>query len=667
LFAALKLLSRGHLLILFCLWPAYSGFIGRPAFAEITYYVSPRGHDIGPGTELQPFKTIEKARRAVRTTNKHMTTDTVVYLRGGEYQLASTLVFDQDDSGMNGFNVIYRAYLGEKPVINGGQRITQWVSAGDGTYKAHVGPLRFRQLYVNGRRAIRARTPNLGSYYRLRSWDTGSNRIEISASEISGWQNLNQVEMVIVGRGVNQANLRIESFSVFAIGKYFKISDAVLADNSFYYRFLKRVTNKLGASAFVFAMEPERRRIFEQKYPRKESRPYYFENAFEFLDQPGEWYLNTATNEVFYRPRIGEDMATVDVVAPRLEQLVRVQGTLSSPAHHIQFHGLAFEHSTWLLPNGEGFIGDQAFTVFTQPLPNDEITSYPGHRHPAAVHVEAANNIRFERNVFRHLGSSGLNLYMGTQDVAIVGNLFTDISAGGIAVDLNLEGNPSDTRKITRRPVIRNNYLTGIGRDYYQNLGIIAGYPDSGIIEHNELSDMPYSGVSVGWGWADRDNVARNNLVRYNKIWNVLMLMSDGGGIYTLSRQPGTLIAENYVHNITRTPVQGGFNISGIYLDDGSNFITVRDNVLVNTGDRPVFQNANGPSNTIVNNNGTSPTVIANAGLEPAYWDIRPAAPLRPPSSGTVLTTNFPGTPFILATFVILIALVVYHVRKRYH
>ena len=97
---------------------------------------------------------------------------------------------------------------------------------------------------------------------------------------------------------------------------------------------------------------------------------------------------------------------------------------------------------------------------------------------------------------------------MGTQDVTVIGNLFTDISAGGIAVDLNLEGNPSDTRKITRRPVIRNNYLTGIGKDYYQNLGIVAAYTDSAIIEHNELSDMPYSGINVGWGWADRDNAA---------------------------------------------------------------------------------------------------------------------------------------------------------------
>jgi hypothetical protein len=137
---------------------------------------------------------------------------------------------------------------------------------------------------------------------------------------------------------------------------------------------------------------------------------------------------------------------------------------------------------------------------------------------------------------------------------------------------------------------------------------------------------MPYTGITVGWGWDNVDTALRNNVVRYNRVQKVLKLMSDGAGIYTLSKQPGTLIAENYVHDITRTGVQGGFNMSGIYLDEGSSQITVRDNVLVNTADRKIFQNANGPGNTFTNNDGTSPTVIANAGLEAAYADIRPGS-----------------------------------------
>jgi hypothetical protein len=575
----------------------------QSAFA--TFYVSPSGNDANPGTEAAPFRTLERARTAVRSVNAGMSGPVIVYLRGGVYTLTSTLTFGAQDSGMNGFQVVYAAYPGETPVISGGQAITGWTADGSGRFRASVGTLRFRQLYVNGKRAVRARTPDAGSYYQLRSFDEGGRRLEVAANQVGNWQRLNQVEMITLGKGVNQSNLRIASITTS------------------------------GSSAFVTGQDPERSRLFQQGYPIKEpGRPFYFENALEFLTTAGEWYLNTSTNEVTYQPRPGEDMATAVVVAPRLEQVVNITGTLDNPVHDLEFRGLTFEHSTWLTPNSEGYIGDQASVVFTQPLPSDEIASYPGHRLPAGVHVEAANKIRFERNVFRNMGASALNFYLGVNDSTIIGNLITGVSGSGISIDLNLEGNPADTRKICRRNVISNNYISQTGRDYYQTVGIMLGYTDGTIVEHNELSDMPYSGITVGWGWENRANAARNNIVRYNNVSDVLNMMADGGGIYTLSRQPGTLIAENYVHDIVRTSIQGGYNISGIYLDEGSDLITVRDNVLQNTGDRALFQNGNGPSNTFSNNSGSSPTTIANAGLVAAYHDIRPGsspAPSPPP------------------------------------
>jgi hypothetical protein len=561
-----------------------------------TFYVSPTGSDSNPGTEAAPFLTLDRARTAVRTVTGGMSQNIVVYLRAGRYLLSNTVTFSEQDSGLNGFQVIYSAYPGERPVLSGGQRLTGWVAVGNGQFKTSVGTLRFRQLYVNGKRAIRARTPNAGSFFRARSYDEGGRRIEIATSEIGNWQRRTQTELVLLGKGVNQANLRIAS------------------------------TTTSGSSTFVTGMDPERTRLFSQGYPIKEpNRPYFFENALELLDAPGEFYINTDTNEVFYRPRAGEDMASADVVAPRLERLISVMGSsLGAPVHHIQFRGISFEHSTWLLPNSEGYVGDQASVVFTQVLPADEISSYPGHRLPGGVHVEAANFIRFERSIFQHMGASALNFYRGVNDSTIIGNVVMDASGSGISIDLNLEGNPSDTRKICRRNLVSNNYITLTGQDYFQSVGIMLGYTDSNTVEHNEVLDLPYSGITVGWGWDNVDNAARNNIVRYNNIQQVLKFMSDGAGIYTLSKQPGTLLAENYVHDIVRTSVQGSYNMSGIYLDEGSNLITVRDNVLQSTGDTGVFQNAVGPSNTITNNGGSSPTVIANSGLEAAYRDIRP-------------------------------------------
>jgi hypothetical protein len=569
--------------------------VSGPA-SQTAFYVSPGGSDANPGTQAQPFATLERARSVVRTLTGTMKSDITVFLRGGEYPLSATVVFDQADSGTNGFSVIYRAYPGEEPILTGARRITGWTLVGDGIYKAPVGGLQFRQLFVNGTRAIRARTPNAGSYATLLGWDAGGRRIEIDRAEISQWSRLNQVEMVILGAGVNQANLRVGSFAVS------------------------------GTRALVVPLEPERARIFSQSYPLKTIRPYYFENAYEFLDTGGEWYLNTQTDEVFYKVRADEDIATLDAVAPQLETLVRLQGALGQPVHHLQFYGITFQGSTWLVPTSEGYIGDQASIVFTEPLPSDQIASYPGHRLPAAVHLEAADNIRFERNVFRQLGASAVNLYMGANDNVLVGNVITDVSGSGISVDLNLEGNPADPRKVSRRNVITNNYIAGTGRDYYQTVGIMVGYGDSTVVEHNELLEMPFTGISVGWGWEDRANAAQNNVVRYNHVSGVLNLMDDGGGIYLLSRQPGTVVAENYVHDLIRPPasVAGIYGFAALYLDNGSNLITVRDNVVQNVDGETIRMNDTGAGNTLANNDGASPATISNAGLEPAYQDIRP-------------------------------------------
>ena len=225
-----------------------------------------------------------------------------------------------------------------------------------------------------------------------------------------------------------------------------------------------------------------------------------------------------------------------------------------------------------------------------------------------------------------------MNYWVGTHDNEFVGNVITDVSGSGVSVNLDLEGNPADGRKISRNDVIRNNYIEKTGRDYYQTVGIMAAYTDGVVIEHNELHDMPYSGISVGWGWADQANAAQNNVVRYNRVWDVLNTMADGGALYTLSRQPGTVLAENYVFDIVRHPWLGEYEINGIFMDEGSNLITVRDNVLQNIADQDIRFNDNGPSNMFPPNTVPAASVVANAGT-PARVPEHPAlttSPSRP-------------------------------------
>ena len=621
------------------MWPALSVFIGRPAFAEIIYFVSPSGDDSDPGTETQPFKTIEKARREVRTIIKHMTTDVVVYLRGGEYQLPGSLLFDQDDSGVNGFNVIYRAYPGEKPVISGGQRITAWVPVGEGIYKAQVGSLRFRQLYINGERATRARDPNSGNYYRLKYWDEVNRRIEIVATHTHGWNRLSKVEMV-VQKHWSQNNLRIDSYTLaekwYDILLGWGLPGNVLSPairnmiTAWVFRLQRYFGIDLGVRAFVVPAEPERNRSFTQTAPQRENgQPYHLENAFEFLDVPGEWYLNTATNELFYKPRPREDMASINAIVPRLETLIELKGDLDTPVRNLHFFGLIFEHSNWLTPNDEGFVGDQAVVTFTKPQPTkDERNYYLGGRLPGAIYLEATRNVRLAGNVFRHMGGSAVVLAFGTGETEIVGNVITDVSGSGIVVEQHLEGNPADPRMISINDRVSNNYVSKVAQDYYGNVGIFSGYTHGLVIEHNEVTDLPYTGISVGWGWSLKDSALKNNVIRRNHIYRVMQILDDGGGIYTLSKQPGTRVSENYIHDVRRSKWAGAWPVAGIYLDQGSDFIIVENNVLhdverkihLNLGSQPPA----GANNVIRENENYPIEVVSNVGLQPEYRSIRP-------------------------------------------
>ncbi|WP_284646291.1 discoidin domain-containing protein [Paenibacillus silviterrae] len=576
-------------------------------------YVSPSGSNrTGDGSENAPFQTIDRARDEIRafyrgTSHAAPTIagDIIVYLRGGVYTLNESLTFGPEDSGRHGYNVIYQAYPGEKPVISGGQRVTGWQTVSDGVYKAPVGDLQFRQLYINDTRGIRARTPNAGGYYRLKSYNNSSKTIQVNVYEANGLSGGAGTPEMIIQTHWADRHMIVDSFTA----------------------------NDTTAS--IVTREPERSQVIGNEAPLSEAnQSYHFENKLIFLDAPGEWFLDTDHRELYYKPRPGENLSTAQVIAPKLEALVKLEGTLDQPVHHIQFQGISFEHSNWLKPN-QGYAGTQA-------------TYYPvgdvwyGGKLPGAVQLEAAGNIRFERNTFRHLGATGLELVAGNFDNAIEGNVFTDISGNGIAVASRIstvKAPPSDPRTVDRRTSIRNNYLSQVGQDYYGAVGIFGGYVEEMAVEHNELTDMPYSGISMGWGFTTNTTALKNNTIRYNRISHVMKLLDDGGGIYTLSYQPGTRITDNYIHDVLRSPwttmnqppEKEWWKNLGIYLDQNSSGMTVMNNVILNS-ERDIKTNvAPYGTSTFIRNHNDLQYVKLMAGLEPAYRDIRLTVPTDPP------------------------------------
>jgi hypothetical protein len=606
-----------NIFVRWCLVLSFFGTFGCTKFSTPSptpgpaLFVDASGSDDNPGTQDAPFATLQKARDAVRAINSSMTSDINVYIRGGRYPLWQTLTFDQGDSGTNGYRVIYQAYPGEIPHISGGQKISGWTSAGNGLYKTNVGGLRFRQLYVNDARATRARTPSSGTFYNTILLDEQTQTLIIEANKISSWANLNQVEVHIM-KAWDVSIFRIASFTVS------------------------------GDQAIVVPMEPERTLIFNQAgLLRAGSQPYFFENAMEFLNGEGQWYLNNSTGDLYYYPKAGEDMSTAEVIAPNVERLISVQGTLDAPVQNLLFYGLTLEHSTYLDPNSQGYIGMQA-SVWGWDT---------GGIIPVAIYLSNAEHIQFERSVFQHMGGSAIGLDSGTHYDSLIGNVFTDISSNGIAVDMTMTANPADSRVVPLGNEIRDNYITQVGQQYEGAVGIMTAYTSGTIIEHNEVSQIPYTGIPAGWGWSHDDTQLSHNVVRYNNVHNVMYLFEDGGGIYTLSKQPGSFVSENFVHDITIAPWADYGVPLAFYLDAGSEGITVANNVIQNVQvglslqgccglafgntiinlppDVVVMGNIDG--NTFLTDSTLFPAdVVANAGIEPSYRDILNGGPAKP-------------------------------------
>jgi hypothetical protein len=565
-------------------------------------YVSPSGNDAAPGTNpSQPLRTLERARDLVRTLNRDMAGDIVVYLRGGVHALPATVVFDARDSGSNGFSVKYANYPSEIPVLDGGQRIGGWTlhDAAKGIYKAPVNNLEFRQLYVNGTRAIRARSPNVDNYNTLTNWNNAGRTISVKRDEVAQWNNFSSVE-IVVQTFFSDSRMRLASFTVDATTAYLKINPL------------------------------EEKIAFVRDSPAgRPGQGYHFENAYEFIDQPGEWYLDRVTDMVYYKPRAGENMANAEAVVPRVDTLVKMQGTLDAPVRDVWMYGLVFQHTTWLRPNDFGHLATQAANPCLAAFGSDGGQFYAG-RPPAALYVAGAEGVRLERNKVRGVGATGIDLHFGVHNSHVVGNEVYDTSANAINVgkysDENVEihtvYNPKDLREVNRANVVANNYVHEFGQDYAGAVGIGVGYTIATNIVSNEVANAPYSGISMGWGWRFDLNASRNNVIKFNRVHNVMGLLGDGGGIYFVGASRKSRVGWNWVHDLVRHPLATRFPVVGMYVDQGFDYSTIENNVFTNVGDRNIHKPLD-KSMAYFNNDSQDQKIKDGSGLGAEYADIK--------------------------------------------
>jgi hypothetical protein len=560
------------------------------AATQAGFYVDPDcGSDSHSGSLAFPFQTIEKARDTVRTINGSMTGDIVVYLRGGIYSLGEALKLDARDSGSNGFRVIYRNYPYEEPILDGGRPISGWTAVSNGIYSANAGSMRFNQLYVNNRPAQRARYPEYGSPNKIIATDAANQQIRINQSEIQPWSNLNRVQMVIAS-SFTSCRLRIDSFS----------------------------TN--GTEAVVTPMDPERAAYWGWLAGPLEGTPsYFFENHLDFLDTPGEWFLDVDTDTVYYMPHADEDMSTANVFAPELEELLHVEDT-----QNVTLFGLTFQQAAWLEPMTNGMVQRQgSMRVLATDGGTNGWSTAQFNVVPAATYFKGIKNVRIERCVFTKMGAAAMGFDTGTTSNTVVGNVFSEIAESGIIYDMD-NYRWATGEALSSLDTFDSNYFFRIGTLYYGGTGLFAFWPDRITITHNEFAQINGLGMNVGWGATYDTTATKEPVVAYNRIHDTSVRALDSGGIHTKSDLSGALITQNWIYNITK---RSWWDIGperyshGVYLDDASENTTVSSNVFMNIQDEDIL--VKGFSHSLVANDSQSQAIKDASGIRPEYVDIK--------------------------------------------
>ena len=547
---------------------ALSILAGYSNLAAAEFYVATDGNDAWSGRLATPnaqrtdgpFATLSHARDAVRTARERDAKPRphTVLVRGGTYFLDDTFVLAPHDSGAEGAPVTYAAYPGERPVLSAGRVIENWRQGEGGPWVADLpevkaGRWHFHQLFVDGQRRRRARSPN-EFYYRMKLLHftdpkgkphASHRRFRFGKGDVERWDNLHDVQIIAF-------------FNWYTTHHW-------ISDVDEEHRIVQ--LSSRSRRPFGRAAEPEQR--------------YIVVNCREALDAPGEWYLDRKTGRLTYYPMPGENLREVQVIAPVLKEIVRFEGDADAGlfVEHLTLRGLSFQHSDW-------------------DLPRDCAADAQNHRSmkSQAIFARGLLHSTFEDCEIAHVGAFALWLERGCKDVRVERCHLHDLGAGGIRV--GEDDPPESEEQVTERIVIDNNFIHDSSHVFHAGIGVWISHCPHNRVTRNEICDLDYTGISVGWRWDPRESFAHHNLVEGNHIHHLgRAVLSDLAGVYMLGKSPDTIVRNNVIHDVCSYSY-GGW---GLYGDAYSRDMVFEKNLCYRTTSGGFFQNYG--SNNIVRNN----------------------------------------------------------------
>lgn len=597
----MKLPIRSCLLLLLAL----------PLPATTVWWVAPGGRDDADGSQERPFATLPRAVAALREhVQAGLKDDVAIRLRGGIHRLERTLELTPDDLGDGRYMVTFSGPPGEKAVMAGSRPLPKaWRPVRDNLWilalpEARNGGWVFRSLFRAGESQPRAREPDTGHYTVARVEDE-RRRLWLHQTLPAEWSRL--------------AGVEINSIAHWHFNRQ---PAATLTPDS--------VTGRRPIGTDVSSS-----RITERSHSR-----VWLENALAFADEPGEWFLDSAAGELYYRTGPGEDPNRAEFSAPALRELVVVRGTPERLVRNVRLHGIEFAETDWEMP-AEGRLGVQAGAwAFDRRR-----TYSPG----AALRFIHAEDVAVLACNFRDLGDGAVSFEIGARRAQMSHCDFLRVGSNAVQVgrmpEYTGQGHPMhrdfadprvvidesgvipdaqemwarSTRVAPEAPAqirITDCTFVDCGHLDYGSVALCITYARHVAIEHNFFQNLPYSAISVGWRWAPGQSNCHSNLIRRNRIEGVMRQAGDGGGIYLVGEQPGTRVLENFVHDSGRN-----YWSHGIYPDEFSDHMEIAGNYVTGVMDHSIFMHKNGPNQQLHDNNGDpGPTPITGRTARGTQW-----------------------------------------------